>query len=97
MRSEKIEKRRSELVKAKAVKARALFALDNQNLPPSDKKFKASAEETIILLDAGADILKVEQENDFILVRLMYEAIPVEYTGLGFKHPRLTPIKKAGS
>lgn len=85
-------------MEARLVKVRAQKELDRQKVPWNEKKYSASAEEVRILLDAGADIVRYEADGKKTFIRLMYEAIPMEFeSDVELIHPRLPgATKKAG-
>lgn len=90
VRTEEEIKRRQAFIDAKAVKLRALQALDRQKLPPDSKCYNANAGEVSTLLDAGADILEYRHREKYTFLRLMYEGVPIKYEAKNeFTHPRL--------
>lgn len=84
-------------ISAMAIKSRAQQARDRQEVPVDEKRYVATASEISILLDAGADIIKCDVSPERTFVRLMYEAVPIDYEGDAITHPRLSnTTKKAG-
>lgn len=81
---------------AMAIKVRAQQARDRQKVPVSEKRYVATASEISILLDAGADIVQCDVSTEKTFIRLMYEAVPIDFEG-EISHPRLSgTTKKAG-
>lgn len=85
------EKNRQQLLRdVKYIKVRVLRELDKQDVSPAKKCYKASVFETSVLLTAGADILEYKHSENYVLLRLMFEGVPVSYEAESeFTHPRL--------